>query len=569
MLQHAMVVEVEFLHRAVSSCRSSEYVAQHPQERGITGDEYDKKARELKERQTEITLRIESTRRGEGDYRATLETLISLASRASDRFARTETRFEFVPPASGLIDEIRVVTPHLVRRSSFSTGQADHFFIARTSRTPVLRPANEACFNCPPRVVTLPQSSRVNGAMRPTLILLVVGLTPDLHGVDTPRLASLASRGGARPLATITPAVTCSVQSTLLTGLPPSVHGRRSERLVFSRSRRSVALAAVEPADRRRENLGSGQGARPFLHIRQAVLIRRRTGALRRARCIRPTGGRSPTFTRIRQACDRFWGPLADITASRWIADATRHVMATRDPTLTLTYLPHLDYDLQRFGPHNAHPAVRAALRAVDDLAGELIAAAKARGARVIVVSEYGITPVTDAIFVNRALRAEGLIAVRDELGRELLDAGASRAFALADHQVAHVYVREPGDIEHVGRLISGLDGVETVWGDAEKRAHGVDHPRSGELVAVSRADRWFAYHYWLDEARAPNFRANRRYSSQKQLFGSCLWKTKAWTWRRSGSRRRLRAQWMKSANSSSVVSSATVRRTRARSRGL
>jgi predicted AlkP superfamily pyrophosphatase or phosphodiesterase len=202
----------------------------------------------------------------------------------------------------------------------------------------------------------------------------------------------------------------------------------------------------------------------------------------------------------------RFWGPLADITASRWIADATRHVMATRAPTLTLTYLPHLDYDLQRFGPDKTHPAVRAALGAVDALAGELIADAEARGARVLVVSEYGITPVTDAIFINRALRAAGLIAVRTELGRDVLDAGASGAFALADHQVAHVYVREAGDIDRVRDLVAGLDGVEVVWGEAEKRANGLDHPRSGELVAISRADRWFAYHYWTDEARAPDF---------------------------------------------------------------
>jgi predicted AlkP superfamily pyrophosphatase or phosphodiesterase len=359
--------------------------------------------------------------------------------------------------------------------------------------------------------------------MRPTLVLLVVGLTPDLLGVDTPCMAALASRGGARPLVTIAPAVTCSVQSTLLTGLPPSVHGavangwyfrdlaevwlwRQSNRLIageklweagkardpaftcaklfwwynmYSSADWSVTPRPMYPADGRK--IPDCYAHPPELRDELNQLL-----------------GAFPLF--------RFWGPLADITASRWIADATRHVMATRNPTLTLTYLPHLDYDLQRFGPDKAHPAVRAALRAVDDLAGELIAEAKARGARVMVVSEYGVMPVTEAIFINRALRAEGLIAVREELGRELLDAGASAAFALADHQVAHVYVREPRDIERVRRLIASLDGVEAVWGEAEKHAHGLDHPRSGELVAVSRADRWFAYHYWLDEARAPDF---------------------------------------------------------------
>lgn len=356
--------------------------------------------------------------------------------------------------------------------------------------------------------------------MQPTLVILVVGLTPDLIGPDTPHLAALAGRGALRPLTTVTPAVTCTVQSTLVTGLPPSGHGavangwyfrdlaeiwlwRQSNHLVdgeklweagrardpaftcaklfwwynmYSTADWSVTPRPMYPADGRKI---------PDCYAHPGDLRDELTARL----------GPFPLF--------KFWGPMTDITASRWITEATLHVMASRNPTLTLTYLPHLDYDLQRFGPDKNHPAVRAALRDVDALAGRLIAAA---AGPVIVVSEYGITPVTAAIFVNRALRAAGLIAVRRELGRELLDAGASGAFALADHQLAHVYVRDPADIDRVRALLAGLDGVEAVWGEAGKAAHGLDHPRSGELVALARADRWFAYHYWLDEACAPDF---------------------------------------------------------------
>ncbi|MEA1675978.1 alkaline phosphatase family protein [Nitrospirillum sp. BR 11163] len=359
--------------------------------------------------------------------------------------------------------------------------------------------------------------------MHRTVVLLVVGLTPDLVGADTPHLAALASRGGLRPLETVTPAVTCTVQSTLVTGLPPAGHGavangwyfrdqaevmlwRQSNRLVqgeklweagkardpaftcaklfwwynmYASADWSVTPRPLYPADGRKI---------PDCYTHPPELRDTLTGRL----------GAFPLF--------RFWGPLADITASRWIAEATRHVMAAHEPTLTLTYLPHLDYDLQRFGPDPAHPAVRQALRDVDALAGDLIADAEAAGARVIVVSEYGITPVTEAIFINRALRAAGLIAVRSELGRDVFDAGASAAFALADHQVAHVYVRDSRDIDRVRDLVAGLDGVEAVWGAAEKRAQGLDHPRAGELVAISRPDRWFAYHYWIDPAHAPDY---------------------------------------------------------------
>ncbi|MDH3715654.1 MAG: alkaline phosphatase family protein, partial [Gammaproteobacteria bacterium] len=189
-----------------------------------------------------------------------------------------------------------------------------------------------------------------------------------------------------------------------------------------------------------------------------------------------------------------------------WIARATLHTMETRSPTLTLTYLPHLDYNLQRLGPDLSHPRLIADLGEIDALCGELIEAAKSSGRQVIVVSEYGITPVSDAVHINRALREAGLIKVRVEMGREQLDPGASTAFALADHQVAHVYVQSPERLAEVSKLIAGLDGVEAVLDEEGKRDAGIDHPRAGELVAVSAADRWFSYYYWLDDARAPDY---------------------------------------------------------------
>jgi predicted AlkP superfamily pyrophosphatase or phosphodiesterase len=169
-----------------------------------------------------------------------------------------------------------------------------------------------------------------------------------------------------------------------------------------------------------------------------------------------------------------------------------------------LVYLPHLDYCLQRLGPDD--PGVRADLRAVDAVCGELLEHVRKDGARVVVLSEYGITPVVGAVHPNRALREAGLLTVKHELGRELLDPGASEAFAVADHQIAHVYVRRPERVAAVRDLLAALPGVERVLDAEGKRAAGLDHPRSGELVAVSRADRWFTYYYWLDDAVAPDF---------------------------------------------------------------
>jgi predicted AlkP superfamily pyrophosphatase or phosphodiesterase len=200
----------------------------------------------------------------------------------------------------------------------------------------------------------------------------------------------------------------------------------------------------------------------------------------------------------------KFWGPGADIESTRWIGRCAAHVLETRAPTLTLVYLPHLDYDLQRYGPED--PRVARALGAVDGVCGELIEAAERAGAAVIVLSEYGITKVTGAVHPNRVLREAGLLRVRTERAGEQLDAGASEAFAVADHQVAHVYVRRRERVAEVAALLRAVDGVEAVWGEEDKRRHGLDHERSGELVAVSRADRWFSYYHWLDDARAPDY---------------------------------------------------------------
>ncbi len=359
--------------------------------------------------------------------------------------------------------------------------------------------------------------------MQPTLVLLVVGLAPHLVGPHTPHLAKLAARGGMRHLRTVTPAVTCTVQSTLVTGLMPSDHGavangwyfrdlaetwlwRQSNRLVhgekiweaakkidpaftcakmfwwynmYSTADLSATPRPMYPADGRKipDHYAHPSSLRDELNAKLGMF---------------------PLF--------KFWGPLADITSSAWIKDATLHVMQTRKPTLTLCYLPHLDYDLQRVGPDLAHPSLVRSLGDVDEVCGELLDYAERAGMRVLVVSEYGITAATDAIHVNRALREAGHIAIREEMGRELMDAGASPAFALADHQIAHVYVQDPSRLQAVRDLLTRLDGVEQVWGEEEKKANGLDHPRSGELVAIAKHDRWFSYYYWQDDARAPDF---------------------------------------------------------------
>ena len=200
----------------------------------------------------------------------------------------------------------------------------------------------------------------------------------------------------------------------------------------------------------------------------------------------------------------QFWGPGASVESSRWIAEAAMLAHRRCRPTLTFVYLPHLDYSLQKFGP--LHERIPAAVREIDELVGQLLRYFEQEGVRVMIVSEYGVEPVDDAVHINRCLREEGALRVREEEGLELLDAGASAAFAVADHQVAHVYVKDQDRIERFKRLCIEVSGVEQVLDREAQGAAGIAHERSGDLVLVADRGHWFSYDYWLDDDRAPDF---------------------------------------------------------------
>lgn len=357
--------------------------------------------------------------------------------------------------------------------------------------------------------------------MHRTIVLLVVGLTPDLIGENTPNLLKLSKEGGQRPLKTITPAVTCSTQATFMTGTLPGDHGcvangwyfrDLGEVLLWRQPERLVHGEKIWDAAKKRNpeftcakmfwwyNMYSSADwsvtPRPLYPADGRKLPDIWTDPTNLRQSLNNKLGTFPLFN--------FWGPTADIVSSKWIAQATLEVYDSKNPTLTLAYLPHLDYNLQRLGPD--HPQVAKDLQQIDDLCGEIIGHVQKDGTRVIVLSEYGITKVNAPIHINRALREAGLISHRLELGKEMLQPGSCEAFAVADHQIAHVYVKNPGRISQVKNLLENLDGVERVLDGNTKVDFGLDHQNSGELVAISKADRWFTYYYWLDDDLAPDY---------------------------------------------------------------
>ena len=358
--------------------------------------------------------------------------------------------------------------------------------------------------------------------MNRVAVLNVVGLTNSLLGEHTPHLRRFAQRGRKATVAPAFPAVTCTAQATYLTGQTPARHGivgngwydRSLAEVQFWKQSNHLVTARKLWEDLRATAGESFTCAKLFWWYNMYASV---DYSLTPRPIYRADGGKvfdiyGAPATICREVKDalgefpfqNFWGPLAGIASSQWIADAARWTEERYKPGLNLVYLPHLDYNLQRLG--STHPGVSSDLRQIDEVAGGLISFFEARGVEVVLLSEYGITDVDRPVYPNRLFREQGWIAVRHELGTEVLDAGVSKVFAVADHQVAHVYVNDPGLLSTVRSLLERQPGVGRVLGQAELAALGVDHARGGDLLAVADERSWFAYYYWLDDARAPDF---------------------------------------------------------------
>jgi len=406
--------------------------------------------------------------------------------------------------------------------------------------------------------------------MKRLAVINVVGLTESLIGPHTPRIARFLETGAKANIVPAFPAVTCTAQSNYLTGRLPADHGivgngwyhrelaevqfwKQSNHLVqgrkiwddlraldpdftcaklfwwfnmYSNADYSITPRPMYPAD----------GRKVFDIYTWPFAIRTE---------IKNEIGDFPF------PC--FWGPAAGVdtpqgaadAASRWIAESAKWIENKYKPTLSLVYLPHLDYNLQRHGPATeptsgrpmnvplsrpsgtlspaegerdgvrgplgssggvTNPAIQRDLQQIDRIVGDLIAFLQSRSVRVLLLSEYGINNVDTPIHLNRLLRKKGWITVKEELGLEILDCGASKAFAVADHQIAHIYLNDRSLERPVVELLETTPGVAGVMGPAEITEMGLNHARAGDLVAVAAEHAWFTYYYWLDDRVAPDF---------------------------------------------------------------
>ena len=357
--------------------------------------------------------------------------------------------------------------------------------------------------------------------MQKTVVINVVGLTKRLIGEHTPFVKSFLEQGKSTFVTPVLPAVTCSVQSTYLTGKYPSEHGivgngwyfkdecevkfwKQSNKLVqgekiwdeLKKSNPEFTCAnhfwwynmysTADYSTTPRPNYLADGRKIPDFYSQPAEL--RDT--------LRKELGEFPLF--------QFWGPKTSIKSSQWIADAAIKTDELHNPTLTFVYLPHLDYNLQRHGLN--FDIISKDLKEIDGVVEQLVSYYQKQNANIILLSEYGITNVNNPIHLNRILRKEGLISIRIERGLELLDVGASKAFAVADHQIAHIYLNDPSLKHQVKELLKKVPGVEHVWSDEALKEANLSHERCGDIVVIADASSWFTYYFWLDDAVAPDY---------------------------------------------------------------
>jgi predicted AlkP superfamily pyrophosphatase or phosphodiesterase len=356
--------------------------------------------------------------------------------------------------------------------------------------------------------------------MKRTAVLDVVGLTTGFVE-RMPRLREFARKRELRCIVPAFPAVTCTAQSTYLTGLTPADHGivgngwyDRDLAEVHFWKQSNHLVRGRKLWEELREQIPGFTCAKLFwwynMYSTADFSITPRP--------LYPADGSKifDIYTApfdIRFAIKKdlgdfpfrsFWGPSADISSSRWIAESAKWIEQRYQPSLSLIYLPHLDYNLQRLGPSDV--AINADLELLDNLLADLISFFEQRDIQVVILSEYGITAVDNPIAINRVLRQQGWLAVKDELGLEMIDCGASKAFAVADHQVAHVYLNDVSLLDRARSALQSKEGVETILDRQQQASLGINHPRAGDLVVIANSRSWFTYYYWLDDDIAPDF---------------------------------------------------------------
>ena len=316
------------------------------------------------------------------------------------------------------------------------------------------------------------------------------------------------------------PALTCPVQASFVTASPPAAHGmvgngffdRQLKKTFFWEQ--ASALIAGERIWQKLRARGKtvaqlfwqqSLGLQADIVLSPAPIHKHHGGMIQDCfslptdlypALVKYTGSPFPLRS--------YWGPFASAKSSAWIVRATCYVMEKIKPDIVLTYLPHLDYALQKSGTTSS--ASRKALAAVESWAGVLMEAAVKQGYEVLLFGDYAITDVTRAVFPNRVLYEAGFLQCRQVKNMLYPDYHTSRAFAVADHQIAHVIIQDESITQEISTLFTDLPGIDAIFDKEAQQKLAIAHERSGDLLLTAKPDAWFAYPWWQNTSQAPEY---------------------------------------------------------------
>jgi predicted AlkP superfamily pyrophosphatase or phosphodiesterase len=359
------------------------------------------------------------------------------------------------------------------------------------------------------------------------IIIDVVGLTKnDLNQQKLPNISTIAQSGTSASIIPSFPAVTCSVQATLTTGYNPSEHGIIANGF-FDRDTNQVsfweqyASLVQKPRvwDILKQKNSQLKTALLFwqnsLYANSDVIITPKPIHLDDQLVMwcysKPIGFYEETTEKFGEFDLRwYWGPFASIKSSQWIVSAAMHTITKFKPDLMLVYIPHLDYAAQKYGP--ASNEFKISLKEVDEFVGEILSFLEANHLTneygIMILSEYGFFTVNHSISPNLILRENKLLSIRKIKGKEYVDYEHSKAFAMVDHQISHVFIKT-GYEQQVQTLFEKNDNISVVLNKSDQKKLEIDNPKSGELILCSKTNGWFNYHWWSDENYAPSFTFN------------------------------------------------------------
>ena len=368
--------------------------------------------------------------------------------------------------------------------------------------------------------------NKKNNKSKYYIVLDIVGLdVSHLSSGLIPTISNIANNGEYGYLKPVFPSVTSTVQASVLSGEYPSKHGiisngmydRENRQVLFwEQSAKLVQTERIWDVLKKKNN-----------DIKTAVLFWQNTMFANSDYVITPRPihlengsmdmwcySRPPNYyEEVAQNIGEFdlysyWGPFSSFKSTEWISKSVEYTLEKITPNVLFAYLPQLDYTCQKYGPNSSQASED--LKKIDEIVNSILKRIEKLGlideTEFMLFSEYAFNDVSGGIPVNRILRESGLLATRTIKDKEYIDFEYSKAFAVVDHQVAHIFVNKPEDKINVKEILKEVQGIERICDDKEKQYLKIDNSRSGDLIVISTRDKWFSYYWWKDDDKAPSF---------------------------------------------------------------